>query len=96
MDKIICVTGPTATGKTQLAVALAKQYNGEVLSCDSMQLYRGMCIGTAAPTPAEMAGVRHHMLGVVDPSGKKISKIVNDNCTIAAKKLQKISKNIGM
>ena len=68
MDKIICVTGPTATGKTQLAVALAKRYNGEVLSCDSMQIYRGMRIGTAAPAPEEMEGVPHHMLGIADPS----------------------------
>ena len=67
MEKIICVAGPTASGKTKLAVALAKQYDGEVLSCDSMQLYRGMEIGTAAPTPDEMQGVPHHMIGVAEP-----------------------------
>ena len=67
MEHIICVAGPTASGKTRLAVALAKAYNGEVLSCDSMQLYRGMAIGTAAPTIDEMQGVPHHMIGVADP-----------------------------
>lgn len=67
MEKIICVAGPTASGKTRLAVELAKKYDGEVLSCDSMQIYRGMEIGTAAPTISEMQGVAHHMIGVADP-----------------------------
>ena len=56
MEKIICVAGPTASGKTRLAVELAKKYDGEVLSCDSMQIYRGMEIGTAAPTDLRNAG----------------------------------------
>ena len=68
MEKIICVAGPTASGKTKLSVALAKALNGEVLSCDSMQIYKGMTIGTAAPTPEETQGVPHHMIGVVSPS----------------------------
>ena len=67
MEKIICVAGPTASGKTQLAVELAKAYHGEVLSCDSMQIYQGMSIGTAAPTVDEMQGVPHHMIGVIPP-----------------------------
>ena len=67
MEKIVCVAGPTASGKTKLAVELAKAYDGEVLSCDSMQIYRGMAIGTAAPTLEEMQGVPHHMIGVADP-----------------------------
>ena len=67
MDKIICIAGPTASGKTALAVALAKKRNGEVVSCDSMQIYKGMDIGTAKPTPEEMEGVVHHMLDVVQP-----------------------------
>ena len=65
--KILCVVGPTACGKTTLGVALAKRYNGEVVSADSMQIYRGMTIGTAAPTEAEMEGVPHHMVAVADP-----------------------------
>lgn len=64
---IIVVCGPTATGKTKLGVALAQRFHGEVVSADSMQLYRGMAIGTAQPTPEEMGGIPHHMLAVADP-----------------------------
>ena len=66
--KIVCVVGPTACGKTTLGVLLAKKFNGEVVSADSMQIYKGMTIGTAAPTAAEMDGVSHHMIAVADPS----------------------------
>ena len=65
--RVIVLTGPTATGKTALAVALAQKLGGEVVSADSMQLYRGMDIGTAKPTAAEMGGVPHHMFDVADP-----------------------------
>ena len=68
MAEVICVAGPTACGKTGLAISLAKAYNGEVVSCDSMQIYRGMDIGTAKPTMQEMEGVPHHMLDVADPA----------------------------
>ena len=64
---IICVVGPTDSGKTKLSIELAKQYNGEILSCDSMQIYRGMTIGTAKPTPEEMEGIPHHMIDILDP-----------------------------
>lgn len=64
--KIICVVGPTACGKTTLGVLLAKQYRGEVVSADSMQIYKGLTIGTAAPTEAEMDGVPHHMVAVAE------------------------------
>ena len=67
MDRIICIAGPTASGKTALAVELAKALNGEVVSCDSMQVYRRMDIGTAKPTIDEMQGIPHHMLDVADP-----------------------------
>ena len=67
MEKVVCVVGPTACGKTTLGVLLAQKFGGEVVSADSMQIYRGMTIGTAAPTPAEMGGVRHHMIAVADP-----------------------------
>ena len=63
--KLVCVVGPTGCGKTRLGVELAKRLDGEVVSCDSMQIYRGMTIGTAAPTENEMDGVPHHMVGVV-------------------------------
>ena len=67
MDKIICIAGPTASGKTALAVELAKVTNGEVVSCDSMQVYKRMDIGTAKPTRDEMQGIPHHMLDVAEP-----------------------------
>lgn len=65
--KIIVVCGPTASGKTALGVELALAHHGEVVSADSMQIYRSMDIGTAKPTPVEMQGVPHHMLDVADP-----------------------------
>ena len=68
MATVLCVVGPTATGKTKMGVALARRFNGEVVSVDSMQIYRGMAVGTAAPTAEEMEGVPHHMVAVVDPA----------------------------
>ena len=64
---VAVVTGPTATGKTKLGVELAKALNGEVVGADSMQIYRGMDIGTAKPTSEEMQGIPHHMVGIADP-----------------------------
>ena len=66
--RIVILCGPTATGKTKLGVALAKALDGEVVSADSMQVYRDMAIGTARPTAEEMEGVPHHMLAVADPA----------------------------
>ena len=65
---ILVITGPTATGKTALGVRLAQALGGEVVSADAMQLYAGMVIGTAAPTPEEMQGVPHHLVGTVPPA----------------------------
>ena len=67
MNNIICIAGPTASGKTALAVELAKELNGEVVSCDSMQVYKRMDIGTAKPTAEETQGIVHHMLSVAEP-----------------------------
>ena len=67
MNNIICVVGPTASGKTALAVELARSFNGEVISCDSMQIYRRMDIGTAKPTTEEMQGIPHHMIDICEP-----------------------------
>ena len=66
--KLVVITGPTASGKTALGVALARRLGGEVVSADSMQIYRGMDIGTAKPTPEEMQGVPHHMIDIADPT----------------------------
>ncbi len=68
IPKILVITGPTATGKTAAAVLLAKNLNGEVISADSMQVYRGMDIGTAKATAEEMQGVPHYMLDVAAPA----------------------------
>lgn len=65
--KIAAVTGPTASGKTSLAIALAQELNGEIISCDSMQIYKEMDIGTAKPTKEEQAAVRHHLIDILPP-----------------------------
>jgi len=65
--KVIVVCGPTAVGKTALGIELAAAVGGEIISADSMQVYRGMDIGTAKPTTAERAAVRHHLIDVLDP-----------------------------
>ena len=73
MDKktdIIAVVGPTCSGKSALAVELAKIYGGEIISCDSMQVYRGMDIGTAKITEKEKQGIPHHLIDIVEPTGK--------------------------
>ena len=67
MNNIICIAGPTASGKTALSAALAREINGEVVSCDSMQVYKRMDIGTAKPTEEEMLGIPHYMLDVAEP-----------------------------
>ena len=65
--KLIAVTGPTASGKTALAIELARRMRGEIISCDSMQIYRGMDIGTAKPTKAELAAAPHHLIDILPP-----------------------------
>ena len=67
-NKIVVVAGPTASGKTRLGIELAKKYGGEIVSADSMQLYRGMDIGTAKATKEERAAAPHHMLDAAEPS----------------------------
>lgn len=64
---MIVLTGPTAVGKTKLSIALAKAVNGEIISADSMQVYKHMDVGSAKITPAEMQGVKHHLIDVLDP-----------------------------
>lgn len=64
---LLCIVGPTASGKSRLALALARRLNGEIVSCDSMQVYRRMDIGTAKPSAKERQEIRHHMLDVVEP-----------------------------
>lgn len=68
MNKVIVISGPTASGKTALAVELAKLYDGEVISADSMQIYTDMDIASAKPTPEEQQGIPHHLVGFLDPA----------------------------
>jgi tRNA dimethylallyltransferase len=79
MKKIIAIVGPTASGKTALGVALAKKLGGEVVSADSMQVYRRMDIGTAKPTAEEMQGIAHHMIDVCEPEENySVARYVHD------------------
>jgi tRNA dimethylallyltransferase len=87
--KVIVICGPTGTGKTAVGIELAGKFGGEIISADSMQIYRQMDIGTAKPTPAEQAQIAHHMIDIVAPdedydavqfskqAGKRIAEIVN-------------------
>lgn len=66
-EKVIVICGPTASGKTALSIELAKKIDGEVVSCDSMQIYKDMDIGTAKPTKEEMQGIKHYLIDFVSP-----------------------------
>ena len=65
---VVVIVGPTASGKTRLSIELAKRFDGEIVSADSMQIYRSMDIGTAKPSLEERCGIPHHMMDIVDPS----------------------------
>ena len=67
MKKLITIVGPTAVGKTDLTLALAKSYNGEVISGDAYQVYKQLNIGTAKPTTDELAAVPHHLINILEP-----------------------------
>ena len=66
--RVIVIVGPTASGKTSLSIELAKELNGEIISADSMQIYKKMTIGTAKPTEDEMQGIPHHMIDIIEPN----------------------------
>jgi len=68
LDKVIVIVGPTASGKTKMSIELAKQINGEIISADSMQIYKYMDIGTAKPTLEERQGIRHYLIDEVTPA----------------------------
>lgn len=84
---LTAIVGPTASGKTSLAVAVCKRVNGEAVSCDSMQIYKGMDIATAKPTKEEMQGILHHLIGFLDPE-EPFS--VADYCALADKTVRDI------
>lgn len=88
MKNVLAVVGATASGKTALSIALAKALGGEIISCDSMQIYRGMDIGTAKPSEEETAGIPHHLIDIVEPSE---SFSVADYAPLAAKAIEDIT-----
>jgi tRNA dimethylallyltransferase len=87
LKRVLFLVGPTATGKTRLAVKLAKKIGGEVISCDSMQVYKGMRILSQAPSGADSRGIRHHLVSFIPP-GKNFS--VAEFRKAAAKKIRQI------
>ena len=86
--KLLAVAGPTASGKSDLAVELAKKFGGEVISCDSMQIYKHMSIATAKPTEEDMEGIPHHLVDFLEPS-ERFS--VADFVELASKSAEEIS-----
>ena len=83
-QKIISVVGPTASGKTSLAVELAKIFDGEVISADSMQIYQGMQIATAKPDKAEMQGIPHHLMDFLPPDKSYSVAMFTDDAAVRA------------
>ena len=85
---ILCIVGPTASGKTGLSISIAKEFNAEIISCDSMQIYKYMDIGTAKPTKEEMDGVVHHLIDIIEPSQEfSLAQYVS----LAKEKIQEIT-----
>ena len=91
--KVIVICGPTASGKTALSIELAKKINGEIISCDSMQIYKDMNIGTAKVTEEEMQGIKHYMIDFVSPEERSsVADYKND----AEKIIEIITNKIAM
>src|SRR5690554_5418080 len=67
-EKLVIITGPTAVGKTELSIEVAKRFNGEIISSDSMQIYKHMDIGTAKISKDDMKGINHHLIDFLDPA----------------------------
>ena len=87
--KVIAIVGPTAVGKTALSIKLAKELDGEIISCDSMQIYKGMDVGTAKPTYEEMEGIPHHLIDIKSPNEQFSCA---DYATLAREKIEEITK----
>ncbi len=102
MNKVIVITGPTATGKTALSVRLAQDFGGEIVSADSIQIYKKLDIGSAKPTPDEMQGIPHHLMDFLEPDGEySVADYVNDakekiNEILARKKIPIIVGGTGL
>ena len=94
MDKIICIVGPTASGKTGLAIELAKKIDAEIISADSMQIYKGLNIGTAKVTEEEAQGIPHHIIDVCSPDEKFSVADFKDLCYDTIKEIKSRGKNV--
>ena len=90
--RIIAIAGPTAVGKTALSLALAERLSGEIVSCDSMQIYRGMDIGTAKPTEEELARIPHHLINIVSPDSLYSAADYERDARLAIADIQKRGK----
>ena len=85
--KVIVIAGPTASGKTKLSVELAKKINGEIVSADSMQIYKYMNIGTAKVTKEEMQGIKHYLVDFVEPDNRYSVSEFKKNAETAIKEI---------
>ena len=90
--KVIVICGPTASGKTALSIELAKKINGEIISCDSMQIYKDMDIGTAKPSQEEMQGIKHYLIDFVSPDTRYSVADFKKDAKLAIKKIIKNGK----
>ena len=91
-QKVIVICGPTASGKTKLSIEIAKKINGEIVSADSMQIYKDMTIGTAKPTPEEMQGIKHYLIDFVSPNQRYSVADYNKDALKAIEKIIKKGK----
>lgn len=91
-EKVIVICGPTASGKTAMSIELAKKINGEIVSCDSMQIYKEMDIGTAKPTREEMQGIKHYMIDIISPDQRYSVADYKRDAKIAIREILKKGK----
>ena len=94
MDKVICIVGPTASGKTGLAIELAKKIDAEIISADSMQIYKGLDVGTAKVTKEEAEGIPHHIIDVCSPEDKFSVADFKNLCYDTIKEIKSRGKNV--
>jgi tRNA dimethylallyltransferase len=93
LDKVICITGPTASGKTSISIELAKRLNGEIISADSMQIYKGLDIGSAKVTEKEMENIPHHLISIVNSDDNFSVADFKKNCIKTIDEIIKRKKN---